>query len=82
MYSRELTMHTATLGNVMRTVRKYLANGLMPVSYTHLDVYKRQRILSQKITKNIFAEKLTHPVNIMCATEKILHVQKNCIISV
>ena len=40
------------------------------------------RILSQKITKNIFAEKLTHPVNIMCATEKILHVQKNCIISV
>lgn len=28
------------------------------------------RILSQKITKNIFAEKLTHPVNIMCATEK------------
>ena len=39
-------------------------------------------LLSQKITKNIFAEKLTHPVNIMCATEKILHVQKNCIISV
>ena len=35
-------MDSSASGNLMRSFDRYLCNGYKTVSYTHLDVYKRQ----------------------------------------
>ena len=57
MYSREPTTHTATLGNVTQTVRKYSATGLMhihslyPQSHRTLLLSQTLKAISVKLAK-------------------------------
>ena len=41
-------------GNVEEAINEGVRQGYVPVSYTHLDVYKRQVLSSQKVQKSSF----------------------------